>query len=222
MKINNCYNEDVFETLKKCKKSGQKFKMIWGDPDYNVNIDYTGKKYTKKWSEYLNWYAELTSLCIDVLEDDGHLFLLNYPKPNSHLRSKYLESPELDMLKFNSSNKVHTVNEYVWIYNSNIGMSYKHYTTAHRTILHISKSKKTRLNNSVFLPYKNDENVKNKNIKKNIINYLSENRKIEITGNPIERKDIRNKIWKIFSNNKTTPSEKNRINKIKKETSILI
>lgn len=217
MKLNNCYNEDVFETLKKCKKSGQKFKMIWGDPDYNVNIDYTGKKYTKKWSEYLDWYAELASLCLDVLEEDGHLFLLNYPKPNSHLRSKYLESPELDMLKFNSSHKVNEVNEYVWIYNSNIGMSYKHYTTAHRSILHITKTKKSKLNNSVFLPYKNDQNVKSKTIKKNIIKFISENRKIEIFGNPIEKRVIRNKIWKIYLDNKITNSEKNKINKIKKE-----
>lgn len=214
MKINTCYNEDVFETLKKCKKSGQKFKMIWGDPDYNVNIDYTGKKYTKKWSEYINWYAELSSLCLDVLEDNGHLFLLNYPKPNSHLRSKYLESPELDMLKFNSSDKVYSVKEYVWIYNSNIGMSNKHYTTAHRTILHITKSKNAKLNNSVFLPYKNDTNVKNKTIKKNIIQLLSDVRKIKIIGNPIEKRDIKNKIWKIYLEKKTNISENNKIKTI--------
>ena len=217
MKINNCYNEDVFDTLRKCKKSGQKFKMIWGDPDYNVNIDYTGKKYTKEWTEYINWYAELSSLCLDVLEENGHLFLLNYPKPNSHLRSKYLESPELDMLQFNSSDKVYSVKEYVWIYNSNIGMSNKHFTTAHRTILHITKSKNAILNNSVFLPYKNDINVKNKTIKKNIIQYLSEGRKIIIDGNPIERRVIKNKIWKIYIENKTNKSENIMINKIKNE-----
>jgi site-specific DNA-methyltransferase (adenine-specific) len=217
IRLNTCYNEDVFDTIKKCKKEGLKFKMIWADPDYNVNINYTGKTYTKKWLDYIKWYAELTSLCIEILEDDGHLFLLNYPKPNSHLRAKYLESPELQDLEFNSSKKINEVAEYVWIYNSNIGMSNKHFTTAHRTILHVTKSKKSLLNKSIYLPYKNIENVKNKTIKKNIISYLIAKRKIKYQGSALELREIRNKTWKLYLENKVTEYEKKKIKEIEND-----
>ena len=220
LKLNKCYNEDVFETLIKCKKLGIKFKMIWGDPDYNVNINYTGKVYTKKWNDYIEWYAELTSLCLDVLTEDGHLFLLNYPKPNAHLRAKHLESPELNNIRFNSSDKIFEVHEYVWIYNSNIGMSNKHFTTAHRTILHITKSIKSKINKHVFLPYKNVESVKNKTIKKEIITFLIKSRKTKYVGSAIELKKIREKIWDLFLNKKITLYEKKRIKSI--EDKILI
>lgn len=64
-----------------------------------------------------------------VLKDDGNLFMINYPKQNAYLRVKFLDD------------NAYSVNDYVWIYNSNIGHSSKHFTTAHRSILHSTKSK---------------------------------------------------------------------------------
>jgi hypothetical protein len=30
--------------------------MVYGDPDYNVGINYAGKNYTTKWNDYIDWY----------------------------------------------------------------------------------------------------------------------------------------------------------------------
>ena len=62
------------------------------------------------------------------------IVMMNYPKPNSHLRVNYLKD------------EAAAINEYVWFSNTNIGQSKKFFTTAHRSILHITKSKdKTKL-----------------------------------------------------------------------------
>jgi len=90
------------------------------------------------------------------LKKNGNLFMINYPKQNSHLRVKYLD------------NYFPYVSEYVWVYNTNVGHTPKRFTTAHRTILHIRKSENNKFyKNNVALPYKNPtdrrirENIKN-------------------------------------------------------------
>ena len=172
-----CFNEDIIKALEKFKSKGIKFKMIYSDPDYNVNISYNGIKYKKKWDEYMDWYGRLSRLSLDCLEDDGHLFLLNYPKQNSHLRVKYLEDKPVNIPKSTSSYeliKSGDINEYVWIYNSNVGMSSRKFTTAHRSILHITKSKKAQLNKgNWWMPYKNPRPVANKMQKKLIAKGIS-------------------------------------------------
>lgn len=176
---NICFNDDVIKTLKKCKRNGIKFKMIYGDPDYNVDINYSGEKnapnkYTKPWDVYMDWYAELTRLCLECLTDDGHLFLLNYPKQNSHLRVKYIESPYPNITeKFNSSKYMEQgdVAEYVWIYNSNIGMNKHKFTTSHRSILHLTKSKQALLNKgNWWFPYKNPKSIIQRKRDKEVLN----------------------------------------------------
>jgi len=84
--------------------------MIFGDPDYNVGIKYGDKTYTKNFDEYIASYTELTKESMRVLKDNGNLFMLNYPKQNAHLRVKYLD------------NFYPLVNEYVWVYNTNVGI----------------------------------------------------------------------------------------------------
>ena len=37
--------------------------MIYGDPDYNVGIDYA-KNYTTKFSKFMEWYIDLTKECM--------------------------------------------------------------------------------------------------------------------------------------------------------------
>lgn len=129
-KINNfrnkVFNEDVLRVLKKLPDNS--LDMVYGDPDYNVGINYAGRNYTTKWNEYIDWYIELTKESMRVLKPTGNLFMLNYPKQNAHLRVKYLDDNAYD------------VQDYVWTYNTNVGHSPKRFTTAHRSILHATKS----------------------------------------------------------------------------------
>ncbi|OQA38462.1 MAG: DNA adenine methyltransferase YhdJ [Parcubacteria group bacterium ADurb.Bin316] len=140
--LNTVYLGDIMDLLKqlpdKCVD------MVFGDPDYNVGIKYGDKTYTKNFEEYINWYIELTKESMRVLKDDGNLFMMNYPKQNAHLRVKYLDRVYL------------LVNEYVWVYNTNVGHTPKRFTTAHRTILHVRKRKNNKFyKENVAVPYKN-------------------------------------------------------------------
>jgi len=118
--------------------------FIYGDPDYNVGINYAGNSYQQKWDNYVEWYISLTKECMRVLKQRGNLFMMNYPKQNAHLRVKYLDDA------------AHNVNEYVWIYNTNVGHSPQKFTTAHRSILHATKSKDNAFyKDNVAFPYKN-------------------------------------------------------------------
>lgn len=149
---NKVFNEDVLQVLKTIPDNS--FDMVYGDPDYNVGINYAGKKYTVSWNEYITWYIELTKESMRVLKPTGNLFMINYPKQNSYLRVKYLDEVAYD------------VRDYVWIYNTNVGHSERRFTTAHRSILHATKSKNNHFyKDNVSQPYKNPED---KRIKKRI------------------------------------------------------
>ena len=118
--------------------------MIYGDPDYNVGVSYEGQKFTSSWDEYVEWYIGLAKECMRVLRPDGNLFFINYPKQNAYLRVKYLDD------------SAYSVHDYVWVYNTNIGHSPRRFTTAHRSILHATKSKHNRFyKERVAQPYKN-------------------------------------------------------------------
>jgi len=152
--LNQVFNEDVMKTLKRLPDNS--IDTIFGDPDYNVGINYNGAKYTQKWNDYIEWYIELNRECLRVLKQDGNLFMLNYPKQNAYLRVKYLDDASYD------------VYEYVWVYNTNVGHSPKKFTTAHRTILHAVKSKEHKFyKNNVAVPY---QNPTDKRIMQNIAN----------------------------------------------------
>ena len=153
--------------------------MIYGDPDYNVGIDYAGKNYTTKFSKFMEWYIELTKECMRVLKDEGNIMMMNYPKPNSYLRVNYLEDVAT------------AINEYVWVYNTNIGQSKKFFTTAHRSILHITKSKENNFYKAnVSEDYQNPGPVRQKKFKRMVIKALSKNDyKLEFGEDP-NRKEL--------------------------------
>lgn len=133
---------DIMELLKQLPDNS--VDMVFGDPDYNVGVKYGDRKYTKSFDEYMNWYIELTKESMRVLKGDGNLFMMNYPKQNAHLRVKYLDD------------RFPLVFEYVWVYNTNVGHSNKRFTTAHRIILHVLKTKQNRFyKDQVALPYQN-------------------------------------------------------------------
>ncbi len=139
---NIVFNEDVMKVLKELPDNT--LDMVYGDPDYNVGIHYAGKSYTTKWNEYIDWYIELTSECLRVLKPTGNLFMINYPKQNAYLRVKYLDENAYD------------VQDYVWIYNTNVGHTPKRFTTAHRSIIHATKSKNNNFyKDNVAQPYLN-------------------------------------------------------------------
>ena len=141
---NQIFNHDIFELLRTLPDNS--VDMVYSDPDYNVGINYAGKKYTQKWEEYIEWYTQLIKESMRVLKPSGNLFTINYPRQNAYLWVKCL-----DAIAFN-------VSEYVWIYNTNVGHSRKKLTTAHRTILHATKTKKNNFyKEHVAQPYKNPE-----------------------------------------------------------------
>jgi len=140
--INRVFKNDVFDILNELPENS--VDMIYGDPDYGVGINYSGKKYVTEWNKYIEWYINLTKQCVKVLKHTGNLFMINYPKQNAHLRVKYLDDNVFD------------VQEYVWVYNTNIGHSNRRFTTAHRSILHVTKSKHNKFyKDQVAEPYKN-------------------------------------------------------------------
>jgi site-specific DNA-methyltransferase (adenine-specific) len=139
---NKVLNEDVLTVLSQIPDNSMD--MIYGDPDYNVGINYAGTSYTTRWNDYIDWYITLTKECMRVLKDTGNLFMMNYPKQNAYLRVKYLDE------------SAYAVQDYVWIYNTNVGHSPKKFTTAHRSILHATKSKNNAFyKENVAVPYQN-------------------------------------------------------------------
>ena len=148
------FNEDILKVLKSIPD--ESLDMIYGDPDYNVGINYAGKNYTSKWNDYIDWYIELTRESMRVLKPTGNLFMMNYPKQNAHLRVKYLDDNAYD------------VADYAWIYNTNVGHTPKRLTTAHRSILHATKSKNNNFyKDNIAVPY---QNLGDKRIKERIAN----------------------------------------------------
>jgi site-specific DNA-methyltransferase (adenine-specific) len=146
---NKVFNQDVIETLKQLPDNC--LDVVYGDPDYNVGINYAGKNYTQKWNDYIDWYIELTKESMRVLKPTGSLFMMNYPKQNAYLRVKYLDENAFD------------VQDYVWVYNTNVGHSPRRFTTAHRSILHATKSKDNNFyKDNVAVPYQNptDKRIK--------------------------------------------------------------
>ena len=141
---NRVFNKDVIEVLKELPDNS--LDMVYGDPDYNVGINYAGKTYTQKWKDYIDWYIELTKECMRVLKSTGNLFMMNYPKQNAYLRVEFLDENAYD------------VQDYTWIYNTNVGHSKRRFTTAHRSILHATKSKENHFyKDNVAVPYQNPE-----------------------------------------------------------------
>jgi len=136
------FNDDILNVLKQIPDGS--IDMVYGDPDYNVGVKYGNKSYTKNFEEYIRWYIYLAKESLRVLKDNGNLFLINYPKQNAHLRVKFLDGACYEVL------------DYVWVYNTNVGHSPCRFTTAHRSILHCRKTRRSKFyKDNVAVPYKN-------------------------------------------------------------------
>lgn len=151
--LNHLYRgpiEDVLDDL-----PDESVDCIFADPDYNVGIRYQGRSYTRKFTEYIDSCVAWATECYRILRPDGNFFILNYPKNNAHLRVRYLDGT------------FHTVNEYVWVYHTNVGHGRNHFTTAHRTVLHCTKQRANRFyKEAVAVPYLNPDDRRIKRLMK--------------------------------------------------------
>jgi site-specific DNA-methyltransferase (adenine-specific) len=68
---NQVFNRDVLEVLHSLPDGS--VDTVYGDPDYNVGIDYAGKKYSQAWEDYVAWYVELAKESLRVLKPTGNL-----------------------------------------------------------------------------------------------------------------------------------------------------
>lgn len=140
--VNRVYQGKIEDVLPQLPD--ESIDCIFSDPDYNVGVYYQGKSYKRPFEEYIAWCVKWSEECCRVLKKDGNFFIVNYPKNNAHLRVRYLDE------NFNH------VYEYCWVYKVNIGQGPKHFTTAHRTILHCTKSSNNKFyKDAVALPYQN-------------------------------------------------------------------
>lgn len=122
---------------------------ILADPDYNIGRRYNGSSSRLPRDEYFEWCKQWSSECLRVLKPTGNFFIINYPDNNAYLRVKFLDS------------NFAVVRDYVWVYNSNIGHGPHQFTTAHRSILHCTKTRQNRFyKRAVALPYQNPEDPK--------------------------------------------------------------
>jgi len=139
---NNILNQDVMEILRALPDDS--VDLVYGDPDYNVGINYSGEKFTRKWNEYIDWYSEIAKESLRILKPAGNMFFINYPRQNAYLRVTCLDEIACD------------VQDYVWTYNTNVGHSKRRFTTAHRSVLHATKSKHNNFyKEQVAQPYQN-------------------------------------------------------------------
>ncbi len=140
--LDKVFNCDVLDVLKRIPDGS--VDCVYADPDYNVGVRYNSMSYKKGFNEYMAWCIRWASESLRVLKDTGNIFIINYPRNNAYLRVQYLDDA------------CYNVNEYVWVYNTNIGQSPKRFTTAHRTILHCTKTKDNNFyKDNVAQPYKN-------------------------------------------------------------------
>ena len=140
--LDKVYLGDVLDILRKLPSNS--IDCVYADPDYNVGVKYNDVSYRKKFDDYIEWCIDWSKESHRVLKEDGNFFVINYPKNNAYLRTRYLDSV------------FHDVNEYVWIYNTNIGHSKHKFTTAHRSILHCTKSDSNKFyKDNVAVKYEN-------------------------------------------------------------------
>jgi site-specific DNA-methyltransferase (adenine-specific) len=147
---------DVVKEMKNLVEKGEKFDCIYADPDYNVGIRYGDEGCKTEFKKYIDWCIEWSRLAHELLGNKGNFFIINYPENTAYLRVNYLDEAFYD------------VQEYVWIYNVNIGQHQKRFTRAHRTIMHCTKAKDNNFyKDNVAMPYQNPED---KRIQQNIKN----------------------------------------------------
>ena len=130
----------------------QNIQTVIVDPPYNINFNYNSVyKDNLKPEEYKSLIADVVNLSYESTNDDSSLFIINYPEIIFNLYEPIN----------NSKWKIH---QWIsWVYNSNGGFSKSKFTTAHRTILWLTKDNPKIYIDRVVQPYKNpnDKRIQN-------------------------------------------------------------
>ena len=124
------------------------------DPPYNINFNY-GKNYKDNIDpeEYKALMYDVLDLSYKSTKKDSSMFLINYPEIIAEL---------FQTIKLTDWN----IHQWIsWVYPSNIGHSKRKFTTAHRSILWLTKKEPKIYIDRVSQPYKNptDRRVKKLN-----------------------------------------------------------
>lgn len=121
------------------------------DPPYNINFNY-GKNFKDNINpeEYKALVFDVLDLSYKSTKKDSSMFLINYPEIIAELFQT------IKLTKWN-------IHQWIsWVYPSNIGHSSRKFTTAHRSILWLTKDEPKIYMDRVTQPYKNptDKRVK--------------------------------------------------------------
>ena len=122
------------------------------DPPYNINFNY-GKNFKDNINpeQYKALMYDVLDLSFKSTKKDSSMFLINYPEIIAELFQT------VKLTKWN-------IHQWIsWVYPSNIGHSNRKFTTAHRSILWLTKEEPKIYMDRVTQPYKNP---KDKRVKK--------------------------------------------------------
>jgi len=114
------------------------------DPPYNINFNY-GKNFKDNINpeEYKALMFDVLDLSYKSTKKDSSMFLINYPEIIAELFQT------VKLTKWN-------IHQWIsWVYPSNIGHSSRKFTTAHRSILWLTKDEPKIYMDRVTQPYKN-------------------------------------------------------------------
>lgn len=156
--MNNWINKIIIQKTEKVlfEMPKDSVDLVFTDPPYNIGVNYGKYKDNLTTEEYMLISRKWWEGCYRVLRQTGSIYVLHYPDVCSKWLS-FLEEIGFIYRKWIS-----------WIYSSNIGHSKTNYTTAHRTILFMTKSDNYTFNSLADpQPYKN---LNDKRIKERIKN----------------------------------------------------
>ena len=144
LKINEIYQSDVFDFLKKVKKNSVDLAVI--DPPYNM------KKATwdtfKSQEKFLDFTFKWIDLLIPTLKETGSLYIFNTPFNSAYIL-QYLVDKGLTFQ-----------NWITWDKRDGFNSSTKRYTHGQETILFFTKSKKYTFNaDAIRIPYESSERI---------------------------------------------------------------
>jgi DNA modification methylase len=120
--------------------------VIFTDPPYNASLNYgAGYNDHMPWKDYYTqarkWFTEYKR----ILNDQGSVYLMNYPEINARLLPILEDELGLTFQRW-----------ITWHYPTNIGHSKKNFTRSQRSILFLTKTKDYIFNKEYILqPYKN-------------------------------------------------------------------
>src|SRR6476620_3525099 len=73
--INQIYQEDCVQFMKKMRDEDISVDVIVTSPPYNINKEYGTYKDNKDKNEYLDWLFEIAKSSLSILDDNGSFFL---------------------------------------------------------------------------------------------------------------------------------------------------